>query len=110
MIKQEENIYYQKIARCSVKSLIAILVVTLTIFVIEVVVLYLKFIPLVLEPIEQLLPTSMTDMLEESFGMIIVALGVWAVLFFIMNIALIITCRNTKKFLNTADGKTEGSK
>jgi len=100
MIKSEQNnIYYNRLIKLRTKPLYIFLAVTFCIYLIEIGVLYMNYIPSFLVFIQDTCSSSVEHVLASSFNKIVLGLSIWALFFFMMLILLIYTVWNIGKFL-----------
>jgi len=99
---------YAKLAKLSLNQLTAFLILVFVIVVANVVLIYLIYIPNLLEPIDHLQPTTLAS-LESGFGKIIINLSVWLFVLFLVNMSLIRHVRNAKCLLRKMNEKYSGT-
>ena len=103
MYNIEQNIYGKRLKKLNLKLLILFFVLNLLLFISEITVIYIKFIPKLLASMQDSLSPSLLENLSEGFDKIILRLSVWAFFFFVICSLLIYVFWNIKKFFQSVD-------
>jgi len=103
MSNKTPNIYKERLVKLTGRRLLLFFAVTLLFFVSDISIIYIKYIPAVLSPIQEVLPPMVVDQIRMAFHKLILQLCLWAFFFFVMCISMMYTFWNIKKFLQTID-------
>ena len=103
MSNKTPNIYKERLVKLTGRRLLLFFAITLLFFVSEITIIYIKYIPAVLLPIQEVLPTIAVDHIWMAFHKLILGLSIWAFFFFVMCISMMYTFGNIKNLLQTID-------
>ncbi|MBN4080474.1 hypothetical protein JYT31_02305 [Beggiatoa alba] len=97
-MQEISKIYYKKITTPSFKEWIFILLLLIAIFVIEIIILYFVMIPNILLALGDVENQAHINLISISIDKIVMGLGVWAILLFIIIIRLIYVVWNIENY------------
>lgn len=103
----KNNPHYVWLSNLKSGPIAIFLVLSFAVYIILMILIYNKFIPEILNPLNEVLTPTMTDWISAGFNKIILWLSPWIFLFFIVCGTLARTAWNTRKLLDILDSIEE---
>lgn len=99
MLDLKANPYYRRLSKLILWPLVILVVIVLLMVAANILILYFKYIPEILIPVEKYLTNEQLLSMQQAIGKIVENLSLWLFILMTTNISLIYIIWNVKKFL-----------